>query len=636
MSHQEGAIERCFTSLPGAAQLRILQLVCDSCGPTTPGTCWVSPVCKQWRDLALHVKRLRVLINTDYQPYQQQKEGRQQRYEQEQLMRRQQQQQRMASICAWLRRYAHQVVALAIIGAEAAEVLATLAEVASSRSSSGGGSGAAAAAQAPPAAAGGGGGDTAGNNRSLPLRHLAVSQDLYLLQRPAYMTALQPLLGALPHLQHLHLPLMDQACSSSLEEVDAAVVSALGPLQASTSLTSLELEGLFYGQVHEQLLPKVPQTLRHLSWGLPVIMEVDQMSFDHLTGLTSLRLYNPQKLDIFGDLRNDTFTSLRQLRRLVLDNFPMSDTGLLACKEQLVGLSSSGRRIPDVLSQLSRLEALGLSDSSPQQTKEALQQAPQLKRLSVQLEGALLGDIADCASYGVSQHLSRLTRVEGLHLVLMCSNVRRPQAPPVGLHSMTHLKQLSLGFGAEGMSTGILGPNDRFPAVAWAQAVAGLVNLEVLQVPAVCTAHGPPCWLTGLTRLVLLEVQCRADMIVGCPAAHISQYLVPSAGGTALPATSSASSSAASSDGGSSRSRSSSCDVGLHKQAVQAKVVCVEGFIGHPEAAAVELYRAVMAAVPLLPPHHHLFLGSWQRLQDCGVQLWPAPVAARLQQLLAL
>jgi hypothetical protein len=39
-------------SLPRAALQHIFQLVCDSSPPDRPGTCWISPVCKQWRDLA--------------------------------------------------------------------------------------------------------------------------------------------------------------------------------------------------------------------------------------------------------------------------------------------------------------------------------------------------------------------------------------------------------------------------------------------------------------------------------------------------------------------------------------------------------------------------------------------------------
>jgi hypothetical protein len=46
------------------------------------------------------------------------------------------------------------------------------------------------------------------------------------------------------------------------------------------------------------------------------------------------------------------------------------------------------------------------------------------------------------------------------------------------------------------------------------------------------------------------------------------------------------------------------------------------------------LHRAVVAAVPVLPPGKHLFMGSWKLLRQCGVELWPVPVAARLKQLL--
>jgi hypothetical protein len=47
-----------------------------------------------------------------------------------------------------------------------------------------------------------------------------------------------------------------------------------------------------------------------------------------------------------------------------------------------------------------------------------------------------------------------------------------------------------------------------------------------------------------------------------------------------------------------------------------------------------QLHHAVVAAVPALPPGKHLFPSSWRYLQEIGVELWPAPVAARLRQLL--
>jgi hypothetical protein len=54
--------------------------------------------------------------------------------------------------------------------------------------------------------------------------------------------------------------------------------------------------------------------------------------------------------------------------------------------------------------------------------------------------------------------------------------------------------------------------------------------------------------------------------------------------------------------------------------------------MGNPDLQpAVQQHRA--AAVPVLGPNKHLFRGSWQQLQECGVELWPEPVAARLQQL---
>jgi hypothetical protein len=61
------------------------------------------------------------------------------------------------------------------------------------------------------------------------------------------------------------------------------------------------------------------------------------------------------------------------------------------------------------------------------------------------------------------------------------------------------------------------------------------------------------------------------------------------------------------------------------------RMVCFGAALDIRQAA--QLHRAVVAAVPMLPPSKHLFQGSWQQLQECGVELWPEPVAARLQQL---
>jgi hypothetical protein len=87
-------------------------------------------------------------------------------------------------------------------------------------------------------------------------------------------------------------------------------------------------------------------------------------------------------------------------------------------------------------------------------------------------------------------------------------------------------------------------------------------------------------------------------------------------------------------DNNSRSSSSSSSSVAVSPQQVErVLMVC---FRRHAEDQQhdVQLYQAVAAAVPVLPPNRHLFRGSWQELKTAGVELWPAPVAARLQQLL--
>jgi hypothetical protein len=549
-------------------------------------------VCKQWRDLALHVKGLRVLVYVCDQPAQQQEP---QQGQEQQL---QQQQQRTASCCAWLRRHAHQVVALAVIGGHAVEVLATLAQVASS---SGGGASAAAGSKA------GGGGQW------LPLRRLVVL-DAFLLPTRVCQDTLQPLMGALPHLQHLHLPLLYGVPPYSIdsqEEAGAAALAALAPLQHSTTLTNLVLSGPMDATeaAHVQLLSSLPGSLRELRWGMVGLEDPQQLSFDHLTALTTLSLHDWSG-DMVGCSKEDAFTSLRNLRQLDLRDIPVSDAGLLACKEQLVGLSP--RTTTTVLSQLTRLQCLLLTYCNQHTTKELLQQAPPIKRLSVQLQTQASSECTSGNGAWVLQQYKGLTRLEGLQMV-----VPGPQAAPTELHTLTQLQQLTLGMDTVDVPS----------AVSWAQALAGLVNLEGLSVPAVLTGCGGP-WLTRLTRLALLEVTT-SSLLLGdsfdmqaAAAAHISQVLVPGAGSSSCGLTAAA-------PAGTSASSSSSSGVG--QQPTPVAMVCFAGFQDTPQAAAVELYCALVAAVPVLPQGVHLFRGSLVQLQQCGVEMWPAPVAARLQ-----
>jgi hypothetical protein len=48
--------------LPDPVLLLIIAHVCASAPPQTPGICWVTPVCRRWRQLAAQVKGLRVLF----------------------------------------------------------------------------------------------------------------------------------------------------------------------------------------------------------------------------------------------------------------------------------------------------------------------------------------------------------------------------------------------------------------------------------------------------------------------------------------------------------------------------------------------------------------------------------------------
>jgi hypothetical protein len=201
--------------------------------------------------------------------------------------------------------------------------------------------------------------------------------------------------------------------------------------------------------------------------------------------------------------------------------------------------------------------------------------------------------------------MSRLER-----LALRCAD---PKALPLGLCGLGQLKQLQLSFDAcLEVQTAQL--------VSWAVALAGLVNLEVLTVPGMLTDCWKP-WLTGLTRLVVLEVTHIGDVLdIPAAAAHINKLLAPSA-------------SSSSSRSPRSSSSSSSTQPCVQQHSGQVRVVCINTVSEEHAKLAEQLHKALVAALPVLPPGRHLFRGSWQQLQECGVELWPAPVAARLQQL---
>jgi hypothetical protein len=159
-------------------------------------------------------------------------------------------------------------------------------------------------------------------------------------------------------------------------------------------------------------------------------------------------------------------------------------------------------------------------------------------------------------------------------------------------------------------------------ALSWVAVLPGLVNLQLLAVPAALTACWHP-WLTGLTKLEVLRLGqmtvSSRDLFafnMGSAAAHVGKALASYAG--------------------SSSSHSSRDPAEERQQVGQLQVLCIDGYTSDCtqwREAAEQLYAAVVAAVPTWPPGVHLFKGSWGELQECGLELWPAPVAARLQQL---
>jgi hypothetical protein len=507
----------------------------------------------------------------------------------------QQQQHRTASCCAWLRRHAYQVVALVVIGDGAAEILAALAEVASSRAGT-----AAAAAAAAGEGTGNGGGDGS-DGGWLPLQQLVVA-DADLLHPEVCQPTLWPLLGALPHLQLLRLPLIEGAAWSSPQEASTAAVAALAPLRSSTSLTKLAIRvAATSAEAQQQLMGNLPPTLQDLVWCLPSLDDPEQLSFDHLTGLTRLVVQDPVRR-ISTAVEGYDFSALRQLRQLHLIDVPISDAGLLCCKEQLVSLTL--RRSTHVLNQLTNLETLDVAPWSPATTKELLQQAPGLCSLALRLTSPTT---TGWERIWELQHYSGLAGLRDLAVT-----VQAYQAAPMALWSLTQLQRLTLDF--HYLHRDCVG--------SWAWAVAGLVNLEVLSVPAVLTCCSHP-WLTRLTRLGVLQVECNAWkpscgglFNVHDAAVHISRVLRPDLG--CLPVVTS------------SDASSSHGSAGAHNQA-QGMVVCIPGCPGQLGSAAAELKRAVLAAVGVLPPNRYLYEGPWQHLMMRGTELWPGPMAAQHQ-----
>jgi hypothetical protein len=230
------------------------------------------------------------------------------------------------------------------------------------------------------------------------------------------------------------------------DEVEAAIeaaAGALGPLQHSTNLTSLVLDGPKWvggseaaDAAHVQLLASLPPSLRSLRWTLHKLECPAEVSFRHLTGLAHLCLVN-EGPDMDDDFSGDAFTGLQHLCKLelLLDDF-LDDDDLLAVQQQLVGLAP-GDAGTEVLAQLTHLQSLDLRGTS--NVRELLQQAPQLQQLSVALEVDRPGDLQGWSAPWVLRHYSSATSLQRLEL-----DVFARQAAPLELCALRQLKQLTI------------------------------------------------------------------------------------------------------------------------------------------------------------------------------------------------
>jgi hypothetical protein len=619
------------------------------------------------------------------------------------LFQRQQQQQHADSFSAWLRRYVREVRGLAIAGKQAAPVLRTLAGcVKSSTSSSSSRPGTSAEVPAGPSIQGvATASDTAGE--PLRLERLVVTGTLVTAE--VCRDALQPLLAALPHLRHLHLALLlrvEQFKHEHFERASQAVLAALAPLQHSTSLTSLvldgprstyELGGIPSPTQQQQILAQLPASLCSLTWRLVGCFDLGHWAFDHLPALRRLCVKRTE----LPDMVPHVITSLPKECQLALPVIPWVNLGadfdnegamhypggpVALYKEQLVALGldrcwleedekmvlqgyesnttdsedeqeAEAEEAPAsqrLLPQLTALQSLVTKTRWRKHTKALLCQAPPLQELRVTLplghtpwddedwdgdsplwyedsplsyEGSPLSqDALPVGRPSVLRHYNHLSQLQRLKLTELNAYFECPQE----LGGLTQLQQLGVKFRCY--------DRQQPDPTTWAHAVAGLVNLQVLRVPAELTTAGPPRWLTGLTRLEVLEVDARpaAQFDQGSAAAHVSSLLVPPprAATSAAPAAEALAAALATAPAAASTAASAPA---LQPRSGAVLLVCFWDQEARDQQAT-QLHRAVAAAVPVLPAGKHLFLGPWKRLKEYGVELWPAPVAARLQQLL--
>jgi hypothetical protein len=476
----------------------------------------------------------------------------------------------------------------------------------------------------------------------LPLQRLVLANGV-LLQPLFCSHTLAGLFMALPQLQHLHLELV----ASEEFEGDgdsytghAAACAALAPLRHLTALTSLHLETQYEvdewgerdsGGLAAEQLACLPDSLVRLDFYPSLGTYGHKLAFDRLTALTTLRVGTfPGWVD---DLpQQEGFTQLHQLRSLALDGFCGEAEWLQEHCEVLQyyrpGVYADG--LEEALSQLVNLRSLDLREFPGLGIEQTLEgyiraAAPHLTQLRLALPSTPAPPPAEPAAAERAWWwredamellvLAGMTRLRALHL----DAPRWCTALPVGLPGMVHLTRLHIRV------------DHSPPAVtcAWVCAVQGLVNLQVLTVPAVWAScwHN---WLLGLTKLGVLEVWESISVARlddhgrDEAAAHLECLAWASLGPARNPTQGHPAAASAAGTTSSSSSSSSRC-LG------QLQLLCTAARQRHGYDPCCEMYRQLKR---LLRQDLALFSGPLKSFLRVGWQLWPAPKAERLQQLL--
>jgi hypothetical protein len=564
-----------IAALPDAALHHLFACVCDICPPTSPGICHLSLVCTRWRAIAGGVTGLRVLFQKrELQP--------------------------AAAFCAWVARHAPQINTLGLAEAVLARrILCSLMD----------------AAQA-----------AAGSGKPLPLSRLVIFRSWSLGAYECRHT-LAPLLAALPSLEGLTLDLVAEACcvttpgllgdGQGQDDPDAAVLAAVAPLRHSTALTDLELS---VDTQRASVLAALPSSLRSLSWTNLHLVQLDPMSFDHLVNLEELWLTVAAE-DEAARLPVNPLTSLQQLQTLRVLDFPWpvgsaaQHAAQLVCWRPDPHEADNQRQLLADLEQLTNLRGFDAEALTPGEVVPVLATATQLTQLYLHFHGGDAGDEAAAVDAPRRVLEQALGQLPGLQLLLLRVDKEYGTSMAPQLQFFTALRELTLELEA--------------PSPEWAAPLTALVNLELLGIPLQLAAVPTP-WLTALTKLLVLELAVGLDTQQGdltAAAAQVGQLVLATAaagGGQG--------------DGDSMSGSGVDAGGGAVEASTGLQVVCLhEEFSGSIMVAGgqqpLQQLQGLLQGVVPAASMPHFFQGTANDLLNFGAEMWPQPLARRLQQL---